>query len=256
MKLSISFPFLLVSLVLGSGVTAESVMRYLFNNGIGDKDLFCDVTDWAKIDPIFEHARTARRNLRQVNTVRRKRASDFEMDVIGRHNIKERELQYTASQCRNFCAGQVKGTYCRATGCTWYIVRRNLARNMSERDLQETWCTITANSINAQLDNLVSTNQVSNPCKLLLNAPRKIECLNDIVFGEIQKFNVWSADTGKVVKDAFELGYKFCSSVGFNFEAQTNPCVKSVLSVLTGPNGLVASTTESIAPYTAFGSLG
>jgi hypothetical protein len=243
MKASTSFAVLLLAL-LSSGATAENVMRYLFNNGIKNGEFSCNATEWAKIDPIFEAVNPNNRNLRQEKVYNKKSTSHFEIDVIGNNEAKRKLL--TGAQCKNLCAGQAEGTYCRATGCTWYIVRRKLGN----------WCFDTAGSINAQLDSLVSRKLVSSSCQNLLKAPRKIECLDDIVFGEVEQFNVWNADNDKVLKkDAFD-GYSFCASIQLNIEVITNPCVKFVQLELQGPNGFLMSNRLSALPYTIFGNSG
>jgi hypothetical protein len=252
MNLSTKAALLLLSLV-SSGVTAENVIKYLFNNGIPNAALVCNATDWTKIDPIFNYTKVRRRTLRQVATVTKERTLDFEMDIIGQHNAHERSL-LTAAQCRNICDGTASGQYCRASGCTWYIVR-NLAANMNERELQEAWCTNSANFINAQLDSLVINKLVSNPCQLLLSAPRKIECVNDIIYGVVEHFNIWNADTDVMIKKDARDGFSVCASIRINVEARTNPCVVSVQTQLTSP-GYFANNTEAKVPYSVFGNTG
>jgi hypothetical protein len=240
------FTILLLSFILPR-VTAVNVMRYLFNNGIISEELSCNSTEWEKIDPIFDSVKPNNRALRQVNVSSKKRETDFEVDVIGEegNDEKKREL-LTNAQCKNLCAGQTPGTYCRATGCTWYIVRRKLGN----------WCFDTAGSINAQLDNLVSKKLVSSSCQNLLSAPRKIECLDDIVFGEVEQFNVWDADKDKILqKDAIN-GYSICALTQINIEVITNPCVKFTLLELKGPNGFYMSNRLGALPYTIFGNPG
>ena len=257
MKFSTSFVILLLS-CLSSKVIAENVIRYLFNNGVPNSALICNATDWAKIDPFFDNVKSTRRSLRQVNTISQARTLDFEMDIIGQHNVKERDLQtHTAAYCKRECEGIASRQYCKASGCTWYVVRRNLGDNMSERDLQSTWCTNTANSINSQINNLVATKQLSGPCINLMNAPRKIECLDDIIYGVVEHFNIWNADTDVMIKKDARNGYSVCgANVRLNIEARTNPCVVAVKTELRGPNGYYATNDEAKVPYTIFGNSG
>jgi hypothetical protein len=263
MKLSTSFILLVFSFLssgataakfLSSGATAANVIRYLFNNGVDQLGLVCNATDWTKINPIFNITYTGRRNLRQVNIVNKDRTLDFEMDIIGQHNIEERALQKTPAQCREDCKGYANR--CRASGCDWYIVRRNLGGEMSARELQTAWCTSTAGLINTQLDNLVSTKKVSAPCQLLLSAPRMIECWDDIIYGVVEHFNIWNADTDVMIKKDARDGFSVCASIRINVEARTNPCVVSAKTVLTGPNGYYANNTDVKVPYSVFGNTG
>jgi hypothetical protein len=256
MKLSTSITLVLLSF-LSFEVNAENVMRYLFNNGIEQAGLNCSATDWAKITSIFNNTSPIRRNLRQINIVKKERAMDFEVDIIGQHNIRERELQKTPAECRNICSRYAKGQRCIGTqGCEWYIVRRNLASNINERELQETWCSKTAKSINTQLDSLVSNSQVSTSCRLLLSAPRMIDCWNDIIYGVVEHFNIWNADTDKMIKKDARDGFSVCASIRINVEARTNPCVVSVKTQMTGPDGYFANNTDAKVPYSIFGNTG
>ena len=250
------FSILLTFIVFSGGASAENVMRFQFNNGIEVEGLSCTDADMNKINPIFDNINPNRRNLRQINIISKDRPMDFEMDIIGQHNIKDRELA-TAAECKNLCKGQTKGYYCRGTpGCDWYIVRRNLAGNMTERELQSTWCTSTANSINNQLNTLVSKKLVSLNCQKLLNAPRKTLCVNDIIYGIVEHFNAWNAATDVMIQKDARDGYTVCKSTRITFQAVTNPCVKFVLTELRGPNGYYKSNYEGTAPYTIFGNDG
>lgn len=241
MSLFTRFAILLLSFVFPA-VTAKNVMRYQFNNGIENKDFSCSTAEWAVIDPIFEAVKPNNRNLRQSSS--KKRTLQFEIDVISNDETKRQLL--TGAQCKNLCAGQAAGTYCRATGCTWYLVRRKLGN----------WCYDTAASINAKLDDLVFKKLVSSPCQKLLGAPRKIECLDDIVFGEVEKFNIWNADKDTIIKADAREGFSVCASTKLNVEVITNPCVKFTLMELQGPNGFFVSNRKGDLPYTIFGNSG
>ena len=243
MKVTKSFAFLLLS-YFSSGVISEDVIRVLFNNGVVNNNLICNSTDWTKINPIFENVNTTHRNLRQVQTMSNELAIDFELNVFGVDN-KERKLP-TAAQCKNLCAGQTPGTYCRASGCSWYIVRRKLGN----------WCSEATNMINRELNNLITLKRVSNSCQLLLKAPRKFECLDDIMFGEVEQFNVWNAATDKILEEKARDGYTVCKSIPINIQVQTNPCVDVLYIELKGSHDFNVSRTSSEIPYTIFGNSG
>lgn len=111
MKTVTTFVIVLLSFIC-TDVSAENVMRVLFNNGLQNASLSCNASDWAKIDPIFTAVKPTRRNLRKVDVVSNDHMADFEMDVIGNDKVadeKKRKL-LTNAQCRNLCAGQASGT--------------------------------------------------------------------------------------------------------------------------------------------------
>jgi hypothetical protein len=215
------------------------MVRFFFNNGESPPNTMkCTGSDDNIIDDIFSLPIQRNRNLRTSSTSSSKMANTT-MDYD-----KERELW--PGYCKDNCAGYATGT-CRATGCAGY--RRNLQVILP--------CNEAIASVHDQLDNLILLNAVSDTCKLFLDrSRRKAECFDDIIYGEVESFDLWTRNRMdkkvKVTKNVKE-GFTICTLDQINIEAIVNPCVKYINSVLTGPTGFTHSRNESTIPYTVFG---
>jgi hypothetical protein len=146
-------------------------------------------------------------------------------------NSKDRELPFYTSICKKNCAGFQTGT-CLATKCVGY--RRQLATN-EDRDLQTAMCENQITSTNQKLNNLVSSNAVSEGCQAVLQAPRSVSCYNDVIFGEIESFSMVTVGRNGVTRTNIESGATVCRNAYVDTVAI--PCVEYANFLLTGPNG-------------------
>jgi hypothetical protein len=177
-------------------------------------------------------------------------------------NGKDRELQtsfYTNTYCKAQCAGYVAG-HCLATGCTWYNKNRRLQNYGKGFLSNSTYCRTTAESIESDLHYLVNQSMVSSSCVALLQAPRKIECYEDVMYGIVDSFKVIDADNDTALISFLNARETICNINAFNFQVTVNPCVDSVNITLYNRKAKYSASVVRDAtvpgPYTLFGMVG
>jgi hypothetical protein len=206
-------------------VSAEQMVRFIFNNGVEPSSPQCTSTDKAKIDALF---------------VNRRRRLSMSNETVAR------ELFSYPQKCKENCVGY---KCCFATGCLGYdgTIKRN-------RKLQ-TVCDSVLSSINQKLDALA----VSSTCKTFLQkSKRKGECYDDVRYGEVVGAKLWTiTSSGQTSQDIPASGLSFCRSKYINIQAIGNTCVEVFGFDLFGPNGYkIEWRYEKHPPYAIFGDDG
>jgi hypothetical protein len=119
---------------------------------------------------------------------------------------------------------------------------------------------MTSNSINSDLNYLVQQRMVSSTCIALLQAPRKIECFEDVMFGIIEQFTVIDAESDTILIPYLHARRDICGLKALNIEVLVNPCVESLNITLVnkkaGYRATVVHDTTAPGPYTLFGMNG
>jgi hypothetical protein len=241
-----------VVVVFSNTVQADTLLRFIFNNNVTEPGKSCSaVADSDRLGEIFDVPDVPNRSLRQgrYDTRNKKYQVDFldepqENDVFdtaveGAANINHRNLPASYAYCRNHCERYVKG-YCRVVGCGWFNKgRRNLqSGNYGLGVLSNTtWCSDTAAYINNELDRLIDLNLVSEPCQALLDSPRTIQCYTETIYGLVETFNLYNADTDQAIKTAMGAGYQVCSGTRINFEVKANACVNNLKVIVNNTDG-------------------
>jgi hypothetical protein len=231
-------------------VTADRMVRVLFNNGIDDGDI-CTVTDNLKIDAIIASSSVSatynKRNLRSATSY----TDHHNPGIVHEHR---RELLYYPRYCKKSCAGYV-ATTCRATNCGGY--RRRRALNETNRTLQSNGpfnCSRQVKYIETELNKLVENNLTSSSCTKLLAKPRNVTCYDDVIYGVVEYFKLWKTNTvPQTVVDSYYTGQSICRSAEFTFEAITNDCVDFLLTSIKGPNSYYRESGEYTRPFSVFG---
>ena len=206
-------------------VSADQMVRFIFNNGIEPTTAVCNPTENSMIDELFL-PKTTRRRLRHLKT-------NNETDARG--------LITYASKCAQNCLG-IK--CCRATGCLGYD------GTINHRGLLSV-CDSILLDIGKKLDAL----PVSTSCKNYLAASkRKAECYNDVRYGEVYGARLWTiTSTAQTSSDLQSSGSSFCKSKSINIQGVVNDCVDVLTMDLYGPNGYVVKRYENNTPYSLFG---
>ena len=172
MKLSILtaalFGFLLVTPAFA---LSEYQVRALFNYGVPVPGLTCNSNDMYYINKAITFGQ---RNLRQGKT-------EIEDSSIDHDEENGRRLvTFYPASCKNACQYQTSG-YCTAAGCKGFRRELEEGEEETDRDLQsygDWWCPVAQSTVTSLLDGLLLYNGIlSNPCKLLLQKPRKVDCL-------------------------------------------------------------------------------
>ena len=100
-------------------MTADNSLRMILNNGIVDPGMSCTPDEYTLIAQLFDRPLN-RRNLRSSssgNVDHVNRSIDIIEDIKASYDQNEnRELQFTASYCRDQCRGMVAGL-CQKTCC-------------------------------------------------------------------------------------------------------------------------------------------
>jgi hypothetical protein len=196
-------------------VSANSMVRVLFNNGTITSNENCTAADNLLLDALFNT--TYRRHLR----------------LVGHEQKQDRQLY--PLYCKNYCLGYVKGT-CRATNCVGY--RRQLSNTTSTKSGKTTTnvtCPIRTSIINATLNSLVATNAVSTSCRNLLSKPRQFQCYENVQFGEVEYIKVY--DKRNVTINEPNRRLTICNNESFRVEVEVNECVDELQSVYQSPKG-------------------
>jgi hypothetical protein len=213
------------STIVPTMVSADQMVRYIFNNGIEPSTPACTATDNAMIDALF------------VN--RRRRQLTTNNDTIARGLVT-----YPAI-CKQNCLGI---SSCYATGCGGY----DGTIKINKRKL--TVCDTVLAAINQKLDAL----PVSTTCKSFLHSSKRTsECYDDVRYGVVFGAKIWTiSGSTQTAADLPLTGYSFCKSKTFNIEAVLNECVDVAGFRLNGPNGYTAGRFENNIPYSLFGDDG
>ena len=243
---------------------AETMLRLILNNGITTPEMSCSAVDNILISKVFDRPLN-RRNLRSNSVEKVDRPMD-KLHVIdhsdNNNNDEDRHLQFvgTASYCRDECRGYATG-HCYKTGCGWYNNKRRQLQNYGKGFASNsTLCRTTADSISSDLDYIMSQSLVSSSCVALLQAPRKIECFEDVMYGIVDAFKVIDADTDTALVSFLNARQTICNTNAFNFQVLVNSCVNSVNITLYNRKANYYSTvirnTTIPGPYTLFGMNG
>lgn len=201
-------------------VSADQMVRYIFNNGVEPSTPPCTSSEKAKIDALF------------VNRRRR---------LTINNETTTRELFTYKAKCKKNCEG-IK--CCFATGCLGYDGTKN-GRQLGV-------CDSVLSSINQKLDAL----SVSSSCKSYIHKDkRKAECYDDVRYGEVLGAKLWTiSGNNQWSQDIPSSGLSFCKSNYINIEAIGNDCVDVFGFDLFGPNGYkIEWRYEKHIPYAIFG---
>ena len=244
-------------------VQAETMFRMIFNNGTADPSMSCTAEENALISQVFNRPLN-RRNLRSSSgaddqPVDLTIASIQEAEQIYVNN-GDRELAESLAYCTNQCQTHAKG-FCYVSGCAWYNAKRRQLQNYAKGFLSNsTYCQITSDSITSDLNYLVSQSMVSSSCIALLNAPRKLECYEDVMYGIVDSFKVIDADIDTALISFLNARQTICNINAFNFQVTVNPCVNSVNITLYNRrakyHASVVRNTTVPGPFTIFGMNG
>ena len=235
-------------------VKAETLFRMILNNGVVDPALSCKAADNALIAAIFEKP-LSRRNLRSSDGDLMDRPVHFIHEADQSFdNEEDRELN-SREYCKNVCGLQ---TQCYATGCLWYNRRlQNYGKGFLSNS---TLCQRTADAINLDLDYLAKQAMVSSTCIALLQAPRALECFEEVMFGIVDAFKVIDATTDTELVSFLDARQVICNMPSFNFQVLVNPCVNSVNITMYNKKAnyraSVVRDTTKLGTFTLFGMAG
>jgi hypothetical protein len=239
-------------------VMATRMVRFIFNDGIPPTpNNGCSESDDEFIDPIFNITSLLERRDRQLSTE----------IATSTHPQDDRVLRNYPAKCKDNCALLVPGT-CRASGCQGYPGDRRrlslLGGLLGGDAVEEITCDAQMTLMHTAIDLLVQNNVLSLPCQSFVEkSKRKSECYDDVVYGEILSFTVftstvtttshWSNPPKPTVTKLQENtpnGYITCSSVPINIELVLNPCVNVVVFTLSNANNTfpTMSRTDSQHP--------
>ena len=242
-------------------VVADRMVRFVFNDGIPPTPHNgCSEADDAYIDPLFNITTLLRRRDRHLLSARAASTSTTDYD-----SPEHRELRNYPAKCKDNCYLIATGT-CRASGCQGYRRRNLLGDLLGDGDVLT--CDDQISLIHTALDVLIETNVVSSPCQtFLVKSKRKAECYDDVVYGEILGFTIFTSTTTSSpvnrwsspyqqppppppktvvtkLQENTPNGYVTCSSVPINIELALNPCVKSVQFTVTVANSTMPPITR------------
>jgi hypothetical protein len=236
-----SFFFLLWISQVQFIVAEDKVVVVSFNNGTAPSSTHsCSSLDNGIIDNLFYWASLSRRNLRGVETMPNATSILEPVDFYKYEEAGVRNLAYS-SKCKDACAGYATGT-CRAIGCVGY--RRTLEHedHDEKRKLQDAICDRVIGNIHSGLNNLITTNAVSNTCKAFIDpSKRKYTCYGETVFGQIDTLKIWNVGNAAspvlmtnvsvsalpytTETPTFQSAYSFCKSRKITAEVVGNDCI-------------------------------
>jgi hypothetical protein len=157
-------------------VTAEDQIRIALNKGVAHPDMYCTASEFTAVSSWITVS-LWRRNLRLGNV----ETKDGEPDVDNKDTTmahQERKLPFYPASCKTTCQGFAPRT-CIAVACKGF--RRELeATEENDRDLLSV-CEFQKEMNGRILTALSKTTLVSKPCQALLQAPRTIECIYNVV---------------------------------------------------------------------------
>jgi hypothetical protein len=161
-------------------VTAENQIRIGLNKGVASPDMSCTTADFSWIMTTISTLYFPRRNLRQGNVETKDDEPDVDNDTTKTHQERKLPTSLYPASCKTTCQGFAKGT-CLALACKGF--RRELeATEENDRDLQSsTWCSMVQKIAGMNLDTLSRSQLITNSCRALLQAPRTIECIYNVV---------------------------------------------------------------------------
>jgi hypothetical protein len=227
-------------------VKADTMLRVILNNGTIGTGMSCNDADSVLIDSVFNF--TFRRNLRNIPDKIDERKIKYFHHIEG--DVNRRSLW--PGKCANLCSGVTTGR-CWITDCVGY--RRTLTYATGPMS-NSTLCQMTSARVDTDLTYLVTQDKVSSTCKALLNARRTFECYEHTMYGVIEYFNLYDANTDRPIKNAIGGNYPSCSRKLVNFLVLANDCVSTVNISLTGTNGYVHEKYDDTIPFTLFGMNG
>jgi hypothetical protein len=257
-------------------IDADKVVLVAFNNGIAPSSTqTCSSTDNQKIDNALAWV-SLTRSLRSVGIMPNE-TSIISLNQFWNEEPESRDLATISDRCRRACSGYVTGT-CRAIGCVG--VRRVLKNGENvdnERELQDAVCDRSISQINSALNNLISTNAISNACKSFIDASkRKYTCYDDMIYGEVNTLKFWNVAnaaspslmtelavsslpvTLATTVQQFVSGYSFCSSTKFTVEVTGNECIEVIsFHLYRFPNdwpNFIHKMDDYSAPFTLYGN--
>jgi hypothetical protein len=180
MQISFRLVAILAVLFLTSPVvTAEDQVRVVLNNGVAHPDMSCNTADMSSIMKLISKLTAPRRNLRQSNVEMMEGEPFVDKNATTTHQERKLPASFYPPSCKHTCQGFATGT-CLAVACKGF--RRELeATEENDRDLQSSlWCTTVKRVAESTLDTL-SQRILTNSCRALVQAPRTIECIYNIV---------------------------------------------------------------------------
>lgn len=123
-----------------------------------------------------------------------------------------------------------------------------------------TLCNSNAESIRSDFDFLVNERMVSTSCLVLLQAPRTIECYEDVLFHIVESFKILNADTDTAISNFITIQQTICNVNSLSVQVFLHPCVNAVNITLysTGTDYYTTVVRDATVrgPYTLFGMVG
>jgi hypothetical protein len=179
MQFSFRLVTILAAFFLTSPVVAENQIRIVLNNGVAHPDMSCTTADFSSLMKLISGLTFPRRNLRQGNVETNDGEPDVDKDTTTAHQERKLPPSFYPPSCKHTCQGFATGT-CLAVACKGF--RRELeATEENVRDRQNSiWCTTAKRVAESTLDRL-SQRILTNSCRALVQAPRAIECIYDVV---------------------------------------------------------------------------
>jgi hypothetical protein len=158
-------------------VTAENQIRVVLNKGVARPDMSCTTADLSLIETYISKL-SGGRNLRQGNVETKDGEPDMDKDTTKTH--QERKLPFYPTSCKTTCQGFAPTT-CLAVTCKGF--RRELeAPEENDRDLQSsTWCPVAKFGAENLLNMLSRMSILTTSCSALVQLPRTIDCIYNVV---------------------------------------------------------------------------
>jgi hypothetical protein len=104
---------------------------------------------------------------------------------------------------------------------------------------------------------LYELEQVISPLSLPVIEESEMACFEITDFCQINKFDLWNAQTDTLTKSNIVNGAKICRGTdSISIAAISDSCVEKVTFVLTGAGGFLHTRNEYMAPYLLYGNVG
>ena len=116
------------------------------------------------------------------------------------------------------------------------------------------------NRLSSDFDFLVNERMVSSSCLALWQAPRTIECYEDVLFRIVESFKILNADTDTAISNFITIQQTICNVNSLSVQVFLHPCVNAVnitmYSTGTDYYTTVVRDATGRGPYTLFGMVG
>lgn len=235
--------------VLGSSTFSP---RYTFNNGIVEKGKSCSTKNWT----LIRNAMT--------------KAVNEKKTTVG---TRQRRTLRIRAKCES-CVGKPLCIFQSGIGCVRTYGGRRLDKEVAAHDVDEhvrslnlqspapvtdkdSQCSTSMAQIDAALEALLP--KLTTSCQALLQAPRKVECLEFSTNCNIDGFKVLarsSIDDQTITSTKISMAgtTTFCTkdvTAVTNIEAKANFQMGTVILKLFGPkdDGMLQETIDSVAPF-------